>query len=602
MSTSKPPSGPGAATDKDVQALLVRLRCPTPLHVLRTLFLGNIASPRLDVSPMAPVAQAWGGEMPEFASTAEVEEVFGVLVQGLWNRLSEHQNTRNPFHLPRFEVPATRLALHDLARMRAQELKGFVDGLFGSEDEMLLPKKAHEAVVALSELHAMFEGAAALLADETKPAPADELKALLRNVQQMRTMDTIAERADALQRSFAVLVRPLIDQDLSVVFYDLTTVGVEGATELPGDVRAFGLSKDGGIARQFMLGVVQTAEGLPIAHRIWEGNTGEAVTLKPVVEEVLAQFAVRRIVLVADRGLLSLDNLAQLQAMKVGGARNPGAQPLEFILAVPGRRYAEFTELLQPIHDQHCAHASQEVIGEAAWNGLRLVWAHDPQAAAEQTQRRQQTIDEIVSQAQMRAGKLDEQDIGKTFKGRRLSDSGAKAWLYREVLDARLGQIVKVDLQSEAFTYDIDERALQRARLNDGKLLLVTNVADMIAPQVVERYKSLADIERGFRVLKSDIEIAPVFHRLPDRIRAHASICFLALVLHRVLRMQLKDANSDYSPQRALEIAGRIQFHQVTMAGDRVAAGVSELDSIQRDIFDALKLDPPTKDRLDTAL
>ena len=136
----------------------------------------------------------------------------------------------------------------------------------------------------------------------------------------------------------------------------------------------------------------------------------------------------------------------------------------------------------------------------------------------------------------------------------------------------------------------------------DGKLMLITNVKDMAPLDVIRRYKSLADIERGFRVLKSDIEIAPVFHRLPDRIRAHASICFLALVLHRVLRMQLKDANSDYSPQRALEIAGRIQFHQVTMAGDRVAAGVSELDSIQRDIFDALKLDPPTKDRLDTAL
>ena len=165
--------------------MLLRLGCPTPLHVLRTLFLGNIASPRLDVSPMAPVAQAWGGEMPEFASTAEVEEVFGVLVQGLWNRLSEHQSTRNPFRLPRFEVSATRQALRDLARMRAQELKGFVDGLFGTEDEMLLPKKAHEAVVALSELHKMFDGAAALLADEAKPAPANELKALLRNLQQM---------------------------------------------------------------------------------------------------------------------------------------------------------------------------------------------------------------------------------------------------------------------------------------------------------------------------------------------------------------------------------------------------------------------------------
>ena len=185
MATSKPPSGPAASTDKDVQALLQRLQCPTPLHVLRTLFLGNIASPRLDVSPMAPLAQAWGGEMPEFASTAEVEEGFGVLVHGLWNRLSEHQSSRNPFRLPRFEVAGTRQAVHDLARMRAQELKGFVDGLFGTEDEMLLPKKAHEAVIALSELHAMFDGAAGLLSDEAKPAPADELKALLRNLQQM---------------------------------------------------------------------------------------------------------------------------------------------------------------------------------------------------------------------------------------------------------------------------------------------------------------------------------------------------------------------------------------------------------------------------------
>ena len=185
MSTSNPPSGPNAASDKDVQALLVRLRCPTPLHVLRTLFLGSIASPRLEVSPMAPVAQAWGGEMPNFALASEVEEVVAVLVQGLWNRLSEHQSTRNPFRLPRFEVLATRQALRDLARMRAQELKGFADGLFGPEDEMLLPKKAHEAVVALSELHAMFDGAAGLLADEAKPAPADELKALLRNLLQM---------------------------------------------------------------------------------------------------------------------------------------------------------------------------------------------------------------------------------------------------------------------------------------------------------------------------------------------------------------------------------------------------------------------------------
>lgn len=185
MSSSTLSSDRGAATDKDVQDVLMRHGCPTPLHVLRTLLLGNIASPRLDVSPMAPLAQAWGGELPEFASSEDVEEVMRVRVQGFWNRLAAHQSTRHPFRLPRFEVAATRQALQELARMRAQELDGFVDGLFGSEDEMLLPRKAHEAVVALAELRAMFEGAARLLADESKPAPAPELKALLRSLQQM---------------------------------------------------------------------------------------------------------------------------------------------------------------------------------------------------------------------------------------------------------------------------------------------------------------------------------------------------------------------------------------------------------------------------------
>ena len=168
-----------------MQTLLAHHRCPTPLHVLRTLFLGHIASPRLDVSPMAAVADAWGGEMPEFGSSAAFEEVIRVLMHGLWNRLSEHQSTRDPFRLPRFEVSATRLALHQLALVRAQELKGFVDGLFGSEAEMLLPQKAHEAVVTMADLYALFAGAAELLADEAKPAPAQQLKALLRNLQQM---------------------------------------------------------------------------------------------------------------------------------------------------------------------------------------------------------------------------------------------------------------------------------------------------------------------------------------------------------------------------------------------------------------------------------
>jgi transposase len=89
-----------------------------------------------------------------------------------------------------------------------------------------------------------------------------------------------------------------------------------------------------------------------------------------------------------------------------------------------------------------------------------------------------------------------------------------------------------------------------RLERTDGNLVLVSNVADLSAQQIVEHYKSLVDIERGFRMLKSQIEIAPVFHRLPHRIRAHALICFLALVLYRVIRMWLKASNVAHAPER----------------------------------------------------
>jgi transposase len=104
----------------------------------------------------------------------------------------------------------------------------------------------------------------------------------------------------------------LIDQDLSVVFYDLTTVAVTGQTDLDDDVRAYGLAKSGLIERQFMLSLVQTAEGLPIAHEVHPGNTAEAKTLLPMIRGLLARYPLKRVVLIADRGLLSTANIDEL--------------------------------------------------------------------------------------------------------------------------------------------------------------------------------------------------------------------------------------------------------------------------------------------------
>ncbi len=203
-------------------------------------------------------------------------------------------------------------------------------------------------------------------------------------------------------------------------------------------------------------------------------------------------------------------------------------------------------------------------------------------------------IDELKKLAAQWADKLNDQDDGKKKPGRKLSDGGATAKFYREVCEAHLSRIVKVDLKSELFTYDIDELALKHSKMMDGKLLLVTNAPDFAPDEVVKRYKSLADIERGFRVLKSEIEIGPMYHRLPDRIHAHAAICFMALILYRVMRSRLKDSHTKISPERALDKLRRIQ-HQVVKVNDlEPIAALSRINQEHTEILQALTIKKPT--------
>ncbi len=112
-------------------------------------------------------------------------------------------------------------------------------------------------------------------------------------------------------------------------------------------------------------------------------------------------------------------------------------------MAVPGRRYGEFAELLQPMHD--VAAPQGETVVETAWQGLRLVVAHDPARAQEQTAKRTARIAVLQARASELANKLDAQDAGQKKRGRKLSDSGAKARFFHEVADAHLSKIIKVD-------------------------------------------------------------------------------------------------------------------------------------------------------------
>ena len=180
-----------------------------------------------------------------------------------------------------------------------------------------------------------------------------------------------------------------------------------------------------------------------------------------------------------------MDNIGELTAVADRDGRR-----LEFILAVPARRYAELAETFQGLA------FDADGIAEAAFAGHRLIVAHDPLRAEEQSDRRRARIRELEEMGERLAGKLDQQDAGQTARGRRASDRGSYSRFTRAVAEAELTRFIKPDLQADLFNWTVDEAAIAQAELFDGKLALLTNVAGLTPAEAVARYKSLADIER----------------------------------------------------------------------------------------------------------
>jgi len=409
----------------------------------------------------------------------------------------------------------------------------------------------------------------------------------------LRAMDALLEHKDALEKELASTLLPLFSTEMEVVFYDITALRVHGEAELEGDVRQYGKAKGvDATVRQFAVGLVQTADGFPVSHEVFEGNVGETTTVKGMVTKLLARFPIKRLVLVADRGMLSMDNLDVIEALKL-----PGGRPVEYILAVPARRCREMTKDLAVLHRslvEEARRTGAQAVSESEVDGRRLVVAHDVELARQMRLRRARALAEAARLANRLAGRLIDQQEGKPRRGRKLTHNGARVKLRDHLLEHHLTRIIRIDWEDEVFSWDYDVEELKRELMFDGKLVLVSNIQGIPAADVVTRYKSLADIERSFRVAKSTLELAPVYHRLPDRIRAHTLICFLALVIHRVMQARLRRASLALSPERVLYMLKGVQKHRAQLASGTVLEGVTTIKAEQRRLFEALEVDVPT--------
>ena len=161
--------------------LLARYDCPMPYHAVRTHFLGAMSG-TAPVQPMKVLARIWDGTLPAFASIEAVNELLEALINGLWNELTIHQDEMQPYRLMPIPARVTRERLASLAETRAEEIDGFLTGVFGDQENLEVPEAMGASLDTLMELIGIFAGMQALLEDPGKPASTEDLEGLRAHV------------------------------------------------------------------------------------------------------------------------------------------------------------------------------------------------------------------------------------------------------------------------------------------------------------------------------------------------------------------------------------------------------------------------------------
>ena len=311
--------------------------------------------------------------------------------------------------------------------------------------------------------------------------------------------------------------RKILKNDIRVVFYDVTTLYFEIDQE--DELRKTGFSKEGKHQNpQIVLGLLVSKHGYPLAYEIFEGNKFEGHTMLPVIDAFKEKYNLEQLVVIADSGLLSKSNVETLQE-----------KGYEFVLGA--RIKNETHRVKEKILALDLSHGQSAVIRKG---NLKLIITYSDDRAKKDRYNREKGLRKLEKQIQR--GRLTKANIN----------------------NRGYNKFLKLDGE---ITVAIDTEKLQQDTRWDGLKGYITN-AKLNKDQIIENYHHLWQIEKAFRVSKSDLRIRPIYHRLQRRIEAHICISFVAYKVYKELERQLYEKKAEISVNKAIEIAKTI--YQVT--------------------------------------
>ncbi|MHB1952850.1 MAG: IS1634 family transposase [Acidiferrobacteraceae bacterium] len=363
-------------------------------------------------------------------------------------------------------------------------------------------------------------------------------------------MDWLLARQDRIQKKLAA--RHLTEGGL--VLYDLSSSYFEGST-CPLAKR--GYSRDGKHGTlQVEYGLMTDGRGCPVAISVHEGNVADPTTLMPEIQRLKTDFGIEQFVMVGDRGMIAQKAIDAIREQ----------EGIDWITALKGvsiRALVEDKTLQPDLFDER----NLLELSHPDYPGERLVACRNPELRKLRGHKREDLL--VATEESLRK-------IQSRVEAGRLTG--------RDHIGLKVGAIVNRYKMAKHFTLDIQDTAFSFARKTeaitaeaalDGLYIIRTSVdaERMDAATCVRHYKSLAQVERAFRSLKTlDLKIRPIHHRLADRVRAHIFLCMLAYYVEWHMRAAWRELLFADEDQKAKETRDPVAPAQRSRAAQRKAS------------------------------
>ena len=379
------------------------------------------------------------------------------------------------------------------------------------------------------------------------------------------SLDWLEKNQDSIEDS---LFRYRAGQCQTLFLYDVTSSYLEGQQN---ELAKYGYNRDKKAGKkQIVIGLLKDEHGLPVSVQVYEGNTLDHKTVSDQIKKLKERFGVKRVVMIGDRGMLKQAQIAEL-----------GVFEWNYITALTKPQVESLLEqkvIQLELFDEKICQVEQD--------GRRLILRRNPKRATEVGVNRQSRLEKFLA--------LVKEANEKLSRGLRADAQKSFQTISAAVVRYNLEKFVRLRLENRSIEVTVDEEKVNLAKQLDGCYALVTDLEqkDCSAETVHDRYKDLAQVESAFRLLKSSLDIRPMWHRRADRTRGHVFVTMLSLLLLEEFQRRIQ--NLDTTTEAAIDALDNIQLTNLKIGNDLVKKLPGKLRPDQSAILKGLKLGLPS--------